>query len=126
MTFTLDNNTGEIVINSVSKMPGQEKGEYDPSFRINTELLPGDTIVPIITKQDANGFDSSETEGDKVKYKASSKIELVNLPDGEYVQSVVITDLRGDAYYSPVVVANFKNGVASDLKVAPEFVGKDY
>lgn len=123
MTFTFDNNTGDIVINSVNKMPGQTDGEYDPSFRINTELLPGDTIIPVLTEQDASGQKSQEVDGKKVKYKASSKIQLINLPDGEYVQSVVVTDMRGDAYYSPVVEAHFKNGKASDLKVAPEFVG---
>ena len=123
MTFTYDNNTEEIVINSVSKMPGQENGEYDPSLRINTELKPGDTIIPVLTKQDASGQESREDKGDKVKYKASSKIELINLPEGDYVQSVVVTDMRGDAYYSPVVEAHFKNGKASDLKVSPEFVG---
>ena len=40
------------------------------------------------------------------------------------MQSVVVTDMRGDSYYSPVVEAHFKNGKASDLKVNPEFVGK--
>ena len=126
MTFTCDNITGDIVINSVSKMPGEVDGEYDPSLRINTELKPGDTIVPVLTKQDATGQESSEVEGRKVKYKASSKIELINLPEGDYVQSVVITDMRGDTYYSPVVEAHFKNGKASDLKVNPEFVGNSY
>ena len=123
MTFTFDNNTGDIVINSVNKMPGQTDGEYDPSFRINTELLPGDTIIPVLTEQDASGQKSHEVNGKKVKYKASSKIQLINLPDGDYVQSVVVTDMRGDSYYSPVVEAQFKNGKASDLKVNPEFVG---
>ena len=37
--------------------------------------------------------------------------------------SAVVTDMRGDSYYSPVVEAHFKNGKASDLKVNPEFVG---
>ena len=124
MTFTYDNNTGDIVINSVSKMPGQTDGEYDPSFRINTELIPGDTIIPILTEQDAYGQEQQEANGKKVKYKASSKIQLINLPDGDYVQSVVVTDMRGDSYYSPVVEAHFKNGKASDLKVTPEFVGR--
>ena len=126
MTFTFDNNTEEIVINSVSKMPGQADGEYDPSFRINTELMPGDTIIPVLTEQDASGQESTDVEGKKVKYKASTKIELINLPEGDYVQSVVVKDMRGDTYYSPVVEAHFKNGKASDLKVSPEFVGKSY
>lgn len=124
MTFTLDNNTGEVVINSVSKMPGEEKGEYDPAFRINTELLPGDSIIPVLTMQDETGQDLQEIKRNRVKYKTSSKIELVNLPGGDYVQSVVITDMRGDTYYSPVVEAYFKNGKVSDLKVNTEFVGK--
>ena len=125
MTFTYDDNTEEIVINSVNKMPGQENGEYDPSLRINTELTPGDTIIPVLTTQDAFGQESREVDGKKVKYKASSKIQLINLPEGDYVQSVVVTDMRGDAYYSPVVEAHFKNGKASDIKVSPEFVGRN-
>ena len=79
-----------------------------------------------MTKQSADGQDTYESKGKKVKYKVSSKIELINLPDGDYVQTVVITDLRGDKYYSPVIEAELNSGKARNLKVNPEFVGKNY
>lgn len=39
-------------------------------------------------------IDYVEMEGEKIKYKTSTKIELKNLPDGEYLQSVIIVDQR--------------------------------
>lgn len=124
MTFTLDDEMNEININAVVEIPDGEGFDYATTLKASTELLTGDTIIPIIHKQDAQGQESYEIHGKKVKYKGTSKIELKNLPEGDYVQSVVITDMRGDEYYSPVVEADFRNGKASGLKVSPEFVGK--
>ena len=125
MTFTMNNETGAIAINSVVKIPDPDKLEFDAALRSATELLPGDTIIPVLTKQSADGKTTYEDHGKKIKYKVSTTIELENLPDGDYVQSVVITDLRGDKYYSPVVEAQFKNGKASELKVNPYYVGQN-
>lgn len=125
MTFTFDDERGDISINSVIEISDSEDVDYSATLKKNTELNPGDTIIPIFTCQDANGENTYEKQGDKVKYKVTSKIELVDLPEGDYVQSVVITDMRGDQYYSPVVEAYFKKGSASGLNVNPEFVGSN-
>lgn len=50
----------------------------------------------------------------------------MNLPSGEYVCSVVITDLRGDRYYSPVVEAYVEGGKVPDIKINVDFVGRSY
>lgn len=126
MTFTINDETGDININAVVEISDGEDFDYASTLKATTELLPGDTIVPIIYKQDANGQMSYEKQGKKIKYKRTSKIELINLPEGDYVQSVVISDMRGDTYYSPVVEAYFKNGKATSLGVNTEFVGKSY
>ena len=125
MTFTVNNETDDININSVIAIPNNHDVDYASSLKADTELRPGDTIVPILTGQDASGENTYDVEGDKVKYKNTSKIELVNLPDGDYVQSVVITDMRGDKYYSPVMEGTIKKGKVSSLEVAPEFVGSE-
>ena len=100
--------------------------DYDAALRANTELRPGDTIVPILAKQEESGQESYDVYGKKIKYKTSTKVDFVNLPSGEYVCSVVITDLRGDRYYSPVVGAYVEGGKVSDIKVNVDFVGRSY
>lgn len=63
MSFTLNDETGEIDINSVVKIPTEEDPDFASTFKTNTELLPGDTIIPIINVQDASGQKSSESHG---------------------------------------------------------------
>lgn len=123
MTFTMNNITGEITIDRLVKIPDSDSMEYDAALRVDTNLKYGDKIVPVLRVQDAKGINLTEVEGKKVKYDSTTKIELKNLPDGVYLHSVVITDLRGDEYYSPVVEASLKNGKVSSLEVNPEFVG---
>lgn len=126
MTFTINDETDEININAVVKIQDEDDFDYACTLKTATELRPGDTIIPIIYKQDAKGQELYEIQGKKIKYDRTSKIDLINLPEGDYVQTVVIQDMRGDTYYSPVVEAHFKNGKVSGLNVNPEFVGKNY
>ena len=123
MTFTVNNESGDITIDKVVKIPEEDASDYDAALRVDTELLPGDKITPILSRQDASGTYSEEICGKEIKYKGTSKIELVNLPDGDYLQSVVITDLRGDEYYSPVVMSSMRNGKSIKLETNPSFVG---
>lgn len=125
MTFTYDSDTEEVSINSVVEIPNPDKSEYDAAMRVTTQLCPGDSIVPVLRQQSIDGQESCEINGEKVKYKTTSEIEYKNLPNGEYLQSVVISDLRGDRYYSPVAEAHFSNGKSQNLRINPEFVGLD-
>lgn len=122
MTFTVNHDTDAITIDKLVKIPDADGYEYDAALRVDTELNYGDKIVPILRTQDANSGSMIEIEGKKIKYKSNTKIKLKNLPDGEYLQAVTITDLRGDEYSSPVADAQIKGGKVTDLKINPEFV----
>ena len=125
MTFTLNDETNAITINSVVKIPERDGYDYDyvSTLRAGTELHEGDTITPVLTMQYADGLESYEVQGNEVEYKGTSEIKLINLPEGDYLQTVVIKDMRGDEYYSPVVEAHFKDGKAYEISVNPRFAG---
>lgn len=125
MTFTFDSDTEEVSINSVVKIPDSGQNEYDAALRVTTQLCPGDSIVPVLRQQSADGHESGEFYGEKVKYKTTTEIKYENLPAGDYLQSVVISDLRGDRYYSPVVESHINNGKSENLRINPIFVGVD-
>ena len=123
MTFTLNDETEKININSVVKIPEGEGFEYASTLKANTKLNPGDIIIPIFTVNNSDGQEFYEIQGAEVKYKGTSAIKLIDLPDGKYLQTVVIKDMRGDEYYSPVVETYFKKGKVSEISVNTRFVG---
>lgn len=125
LTFTYDILSEKIDITSIVALPEDDDIYVDVIGKNTISLNPGDEIVPIMKAQTISGNVIYETEGDKIKYKEGISIELVDLPEGDYLGTLVITDLRGDTYYSPVVQINIKNGVVTEAKINREFIGKD-
>ena len=123
MTFTLNDESEEISINSVVKIPEGEGFEYASTLKSNTKLSQGDTIAPIFTVHNSDGQEYYETYGTEITYQGTSGIKLIDLPEGKYFQTLVIKDMRGDEYYSPVVETYFKKGKVSEIGVNPRFVG---
>ena len=70
----------------------------------------------------------SETtvEGKAVKFKKNTKVEMKTLPKGYYLTTVIITDPRGDSYYSAVVGAEMTSGGISEWKADDRFRGSNY
>lgn len=78
-------------------IPSKDSYYADMASIITTEICEGDTIVPILEEY---------------------------APDGNYLYSVVITDLRGNQYYSPVAEGIVKDGEVVELVINPAFVDK--
>ena len=86
-------------------------------------LKVGDKITPIYKVQDLMTNEESEVDGKTVKFGAMSKIEDSKLDSGKYLTSIVISDIRGDEYYSKVVENTVSQGHVTGLRIATEFVG---
>ena len=61
-----------------------------------------------------------------IMIKKNSEIKSEKLPNGYYLNSAVISDFRGDVYYSQVVGNKVSGGKVSERNVDAAFQGRDY
>lgn len=140
LSFSWDRDKEEFSIDGVRAWMTEDGGLLDPLFnpdpvnylvntRATAQLKKGDTVVPIYevsyTGDDEDGGEESE-EADKIKIGRNSKIKEEKMPAGYYLSSAVISDYRGDVYYSAVVGNKLSGGKVGERKVESEFVGRDY
>lgn len=140
LSFTWDRDAAEFTINGVkgvSDLEGllnDDPVNYLISSRMNTEVKKGDRIVPLY---DVNyvGEDLKRTEdkqekvpdqGEEIRVSKRSKITSDKLPSGYYIASAVISDQRGDVYYSQVVGNKVSLGEVRNRKVDNGFFGREY
>lgn len=55
-----------------------------------------------------------------------TRLQLEPLPTGQYLSTAVITDPRGDSYYSSVISSTMERGSMQNWKEDPRFFGSDY
>ena len=135
LSFTWDRDDEVFNINGirgVSDLAGgilnNEQFNYLINTRMNTEVKPGDQIVPLyeVSVSNADSSGSDPEKGDKIRVSRNSKIEVSKLPAGYYLTAAVIKDQRGDVYYSHVVGNEVSGGSVSSRKVDTDFLGTDY
>ena len=101
---------------------------YLVNSRMNTELKEGDVITPVydITYVGTGSGDSDDgKKTKKIVIRKRSKISSEKLPDGYYLNSAVISDYRGDIYYSQVVGNTVSGGKVSERKTDNGFIGRE-
>ena len=138
LSFAWDRDTETFTINGVRKSSGGLlNSQFNPDLfnylvntRMNIELKEGDKVVPIyeVTQlsEETGSTDESGEEGDVIKIKKRSEIKSDKLPGGYYLNSAVISDFRGDVYYSQVVGNKISGGKVKERKVDSDFLGRDY
>lgn len=128
LVFDYDRDTEEFSIEGVRTIPdpSQDGINYLSVTRAQTEVTSGSTITPIYVQDDFNTFSRGEVQGKSVKLTANSKIERQMLPNGYYLCSDVITDQRGENYYSAIVGHTIAGGKLTDRAVDQNFIGRDY
>ena len=72
------------------------------------ELKSGDRISPIYMVTDLKTGTSKTETGKSILFSGRTDLEYRPLPEGDYVASAVITDQRGDSYYSQVFGARME------------------
>lgn len=89
-------------------------------------IEPGTYIAPIYTVYNIAENSDSKMTGEEIKYTADSRIELRGLASGYYVATLVLSDLRGDEYYSPVMGFTVENGTVTDHAVDTTYRGTSW
>ncbi len=125
LTFTYNRDKDEFSISGLKKI---QTGD-DTVLMLNTRQLEtvaaGKAIVPVYSMHSFADGSDSESTGKKIRITSNSKITLESLPNGAYLSMIVISDPRGDSYYSAVVEADINNGAVVNQQVRTDFYGTD-
>ena len=123
----LDHNkdTDELAVSSV-RIVEEENANYMVNTKSSLQLEEGDTIIPLYNETDLEDDTESSVYGKSVKIKKNTAFEMKTLPRGYYLGTVVITDARGDSYYSAVVGADIGAGGIREWKTDDRFIGSGY
>ena len=122
LMFSYDYDTETYTINGVYDITDQDAENI--LSRSTSDLKPGDTIVPIYKIQDTATNTSAEENGKSIKFSDHSDIKNQALDSGTYLTSIIITDPRGDEYYSAVVDCTVSSGKVTGTAVDTAFMGR--
>ena len=126
LLFAYDRDTEEFEIKGIRLFPDDgDQINFTVNSKSNVVLQPKDTIVPVYPTTDFNGM-TSEIEGEKITYQATSSIVMKGLPSGYYLAMANIYDQRGDSYSSKVIGYVISGGKIKECELNPDFVGTDY
>ena len=75
---------------------------------------------------DRDTGETSYVEGKKITYTAGTSVTRELLPQGYYLTTAVISDSRGDNYYSTVVGATVSGKSIGGWTLDENFIGRDY
>lgn len=133
LEFTFDRDTEELSItgarDALTSMFGGEALTINvfASTRTLNELPEGATIRPIYEVYDLGSELMSEKESEEsVTFQKGTKLSLKSLSDGYYLATAVITDIRGDEYYSPVMSYEISGGKITNRAVDESFRGTSW
>ena len=128
LVFSCEKETGECTIKGIRKIPDEEDDgiNYLIDTRAMEEVMAGSKITPIYTVGNLETAEEEEKQGESITFKRSTTIQCRGLPDGQYLGSAVISDIRGDSYYSAVVSHTVSGGNVTGREINDEFVGLNY
>ena len=123
-----DRDTDEISITGVRKVPTGPLGDanYLINTRSNEEIAYGVKIIPLYLQGDFNANSINNVRGKQITFGNKTSLQLEALPTGQYLSTAVITDPRGDSYYSAVLASTLDRGTMKDWRTDPRFFGRDY
>ena len=126
LMISRNRDTDELTISGIRKVPEDGGVNYLTNTRSNEEVEPGARIAPIYQKMDYTSNIASSVRGKAVTFSARSDLQLKPLPDGYYLSTAVISDQRGDSYYSAVIGATVNRGSIGGWSADERFYGRDY
>ncbi len=130
LLFSYDKESGNISLNGASIYNADAQADASAAHVIGKttiSLEEGDQITPIYQVYDLEENKTSRQESEeKISFTSSSEVALESLPDGMYLNAIVLTDVRGDDYYSGVVEETIADGSVTKQEISQEFVGRSY
>ena len=126
LMISRNRDTDELAITGIRKVPEDPDINYLYSTRTNEEVEIGATIIPLYDEYSYRYNTSRTAEGNKIRFSDRTALELRALPDGYYLSAAVISDQRGDRYYSTVAGSSMSHGGMGDWAEDLRFYGRDY
>ncbi len=118
----------ELSITGVRKVPNglMDDVNYLNNTRSNEEVEFGAKITPVYQQTNFITNHTENVNGKSITFNERTSLMLEPLPEGYYLSSAVITDPRGDSYYSAVAGSTLKDGTMGDWQADSRFYGRDY
>lgn len=130
LLFSYDRGTDEVKLNGASIYNANAEADASAAHVIGKttiSLEAGDVIKPVYDVYDPSSNSGTRQESEEeIIFGESSQITVESLPDGNYLNAIVLTDIRGDSYYSDVVEQTIEDGVLQSQEISKEFVGSNY
>ena len=124
MLISRDRDTDELSCLGLSAV------EANLDDQVNTRGLeqpdPGDKITPIYEVNDLTSQSYGVENGKTVIIKESPNLKLKALENGTYLFTAVVSDMRGDKYYSAVTTAALSHGSLKDWQKDSRFYARNY
>ena len=126
LMFSFDRDTETFTINGVCENASENDVNSFVNTRSRTDVAIGSRIVPIYMETDYSAAETTTVRGDTIKFHATTKLTRELLPKGYYICAAVISDQRGDSYYSAVVGGTVAGDTIKDWTVDKRFYGSNY
>ena len=116
--------TGDIDISGISEV--SNIAENMPESRLLVEIENNAKIYPIYETTDINTDAMYSDKGKEIVYNEKTEIQYKPIDNGEYRASAVISDQRGDSYYSSVMGLSMSYGKIRDWRLETEYYSREY
>ena len=126
LMLAYDRDSEEYTISAVRKVDSSNEVNYLASSRSKLEPEAGKSIVPIYQVTNFNTGETRSVNGRRVIFNAHTSITREMLPAGYYLTTAVVSDSRGDSYYSQVIGATVSGRSITAWKADDRFFGRDY
>ncbi|MBR7074112.1 MAG: hypothetical protein IKI39_03285 [Oscillospiraceae bacterium] len=126
LMISCDRDTGACTVSGIRKVEQGNVVNSLASTRSRLQPEAGKTIIPIYQQTDYKTGETSYVEGKKITYTAGTSVTCELLPQGYYLTTAVISDSRGDNYYSTVVGATVSGKSIGGWTLDENFIGRDY
>ena len=126
LMITADRDTNTYTITGVRLVDNNNAANMLVSSRSVLEPEAGKAIVPLYTQTNFLTGETRHIEGEKVTFRIGISISREMLPSGYYLSTAVISDSRGDNYYSKVIGSSVSGKQIENWTLDERFLGRDY
>ena len=124
LMITRDLNTDDVYISGISEVSSLTINM--PETRLAIEIDANAKICPIYLVTDIDTDAMYLEKGKEIICFDKTKLLFKTIENGDYVASAVITDQRGDTYYSNVMGLTMSNGKIRDWRVENKYYSREY
>ena len=126
LMISCNRDTDECAISGIRKVEQGNEVNSLASTRSRIEPEAGKIIVPLYVQTNYKTGETKSVEGKRIRFSGYTSVTREQLPKGYYLTTAVISDSRGDNYYSQVVGATASGKGISEWKLDERFFGRDY